>query len=162
MNRPLIISLIFWSLFVISEIEVNAQTNTEPKISGTIFFTGETYLDFEDILYIHGFIAPTSRLNRYKAFKVIYNNTIRVISITSLKFIRVDDYKLDMGQDGTIVIRNSKLKIETKTRESIEMPYFELGWILVKVKEPKSNREMELKIPFVENNELKIEKIIFD
>ncbi|MBU1095059.1 MAG: hypothetical protein CVV23_06270 [Ignavibacteriae bacterium HGW-Ignavibacteriae-2] len=162
MNRPLIISLIFWSLFVISEIEVNAQTNTEPKISGTIFFTGETYLDFEDILYIHGFIAPTSRLNRYKAFKVIYNNTIRVISITSLKFIRVDDYKLDMGQDGTIVIRNSKLKIETKTRESIEMPYFELGWILVKVKDPKSNREMELKIPFVENNELKIEKIIFD
>ena len=162
MNRPLIISLIFWSLFVISEIEVNAQTNTEPKISGTIFFTGETYLDFEDILYIHGFIAPTSRLNRYKAFKVIYNNTIRVISITSLKFIRVDDYKLDIGQDGTIVIRNSKLKIETKTRESIEMPYFELGWILVKVKDPKSNREMELKIPFVENNELKIEKIIFD
>jgi len=48
-----------------------SQQIVEKEISGTIFLDEENYIHFDDIYYIHGFIASTSRLNRYKAFKII-------------------------------------------------------------------------------------------
>lgn len=162
MAHPNKISLLFLLMLILNYSGLNAQTESEIKIPGTIFLSDETYLHFDDILYIHGFIAPTSRLNRYKAFKVFYDNTIRVISIYSLKLIRVDEFEIDIGQEGVPVVRNSILRVETKSRESFEMPYFELGWILVSAKDEESNKTIEKKIQFVSGRTLNIQKIVFD
>ena len=161
MAHPYKISL-FILLLVIIVSDLDAQAQDEIRISGTIFLSDETYLHFDDILYIHGFIAPTSRLNRYKAFKVFYDNTIRVISIYSLKLIRVDEFEIDLGQEGVPVVRNSTLRVETKSRESFEMPYFELGWVLVSLQDANTGDESERKIQFISNGKLNIQKIIFD
>ena len=162
MAPPKRISVIFFILILLASNCLSAQQTDEAKISGTIFLSDETYLHFDDILYIHGFIAPTSRLNRYKAFKVMYENSVRVISIYTLKLMRIDSYLVATGQEGTPVLRNALLRVETKSRESLEMLYFELAWVLVSTRDEKTNKITEERIPFIENGQLNIQKIIFD
>lgn len=155
--------ILFLALVIFPLISTLGQKNiSDQEIPGTIFLDGETYLQFEDILYIHGFIAPTSRLNPYKAFKIEYNNTIRVISIFSLKFIRIDKYSLGKGQDGENIIKDVVLRVETKSRLVFEVPYFELSWVLVKVRNKQTGELEERHIPFNRNGKLNIQKIIFD
>jgi hypothetical protein len=141
---------------------VFAQGKNDPSIPGTIFFQDQTYLHFDDINYIHGYIAATSRRNRYKSFKIIYQNSIRVMTIYSLKFLKVNSYKPGKGQDGEEVLNNVVLRVETKGRQVFEMPYFELGWVQVELEDPETKEPVDRRIPFFENNSLKIEKIIFD
>lgn len=154
--------VIFISIAGIGTVDISAQTRVDPPIPGTIFFDDQLYLHFEDIHYIHGYIAPTSRLNRYKSFKIIYQNSIRVMTIYSLKFMKINSFKVGIGQDDEEVIRNVTLRIETKGRQVFEMPYFELSWVLIETIDPETEELVEQKIPFLENNSLKIQKIIFD
>ncbi len=162
MANPNRISIPILLLLILNFSNITAQNDGEMKVSGTIFLGDETYLHFEDILYIHGFIAPTSRLNRYKALKVFYDNSIRVISVYSLKLIRIDEYEVAIGQEGMPVLRNSTLRVETKFRESFEMPYFELAWVLISSVDERTNKESERKIEFLKNGKLNIQKIVFD
>ena len=162
MANPNRISIPILLLLILTYSNLTAQNSGEMKVSGTIFLSDETYLHFDDMLYIHGFIAPTSRLNRYKAFKVYYENSIRIISIYSLKLIRIDEFAVDIGQEGMPVLRNSTLRVETKFRESIEMPYFELAWILISSLDERTNKVSERKIQFLKNGKLNIQKIVFD
>ncbi|MBN1299724.1 MAG: hypothetical protein JW995_00780 [Melioribacteraceae bacterium] len=141
---------------------VHSQTYNNGRISGTIFLNEEAYLHFEDIIFVHGFIAQTSRLNRVKAMRVLHNNTIRVISLNILKLFRVDEHEFGIGFEGTRVVRNSSVKIETKSRESFDTPYYELSWVLVRVFDEKTRQLVDKRIQFVENNQLNIKKIIFD
>lgn len=114
----------------------NSQTEDNNLLPGTIFFNSETYLQFDDIFYIHGSIAPTSRFNKYKSIKILHKNSIRVISLGIIKYLRVDQYKIEMSQLGNQVLRDAMIRIETKSRQTLDMPYYELEWILVKVKDP--------------------------
>lgn len=155
-----IIAIIFISC--IGSVDISAQTRVDPPIPGTIFFDDQSYLRFEDIHYIHGYIAPTSRLNRYKSFKIIYENSIRVMTIYSLKFLKINSFKAGIGQEDEEVITNVTLRVETKLRQVLEMPYFELSWVLIKTYDPETEELVEKRIPFLENNTLKIQKIIFD
>lgn len=156
------IVLLFFLLGLVFSLNTNAQNVSDQRIPGTIFLDEESYLRFEDILYIHGFIAPTSRLNRYKAFKILYNNSIRIISLYSLKFVRIDKYEVGIGLDGEPVIKNLMLRVETKNRLVLEIPYFELNWVLVKIRDSETNRLIERRILFNKNGRLNIQKIIFD
>jgi len=150
------------SISCIGLSDISAQTRVDPPIPGTIFFDDQSYLHFEDIYYIHGFIAPTSRLNRYKSFKIIYENSIRVMTIYSLKFLKINSFKVGIGQEDEEVITNVTLRVETKGRQVFEMPYFELSWVSIKTIDPETKELVEQRIPFLENNALKIQKIIFE
>ncbi|MBU0559004.1 MAG: hypothetical protein KJ799_00130 [Bacteroidetes bacterium] len=154
--------IIFTSALCILSLEIEAQAIADHPISGTIFLAGEKYLEFDDILYIHGFIAPTSRINRYKTFKILYKNKIRVISLSAIRYIRIDKFQSGLGQKGEQVIKNLSLKVETKTRTVFEMPYYELNWALVMTYDSKSGLIVERKIPFHKDGKLNIQKIVFD
>ncbi len=154
----------FLSIFILLTAQnvLFSQQIVEKEISGTIFLDEENYIHFDDIYYIHGFIASTSRLNRYKAFKIILNNTIRVIPISILKYIKVEKYQLDIGQEGTPVIKDLTLRLETKNKDLFELPYFELDWVSVKIYDVESKQFEEKRINFNENGKLNILKIVFD
>ncbi|MFC2083856.1 hypothetical protein ACFLS9_02255 [Bacteroidota bacterium] len=141
---------------------IYSQDSIENEISGTIFLEGENYLQFEDILYIHGFLAPASRLNRIKSFKVLYDNRIRVMAISMLKYLKIDEYEIGIGQDGIEVLKKIQLRVETKNRLVFDMPYFELSWTLVKIKDNETGELEEKTIPFISEGKLNIRKIIFD
>ncbi len=157
--------IVIFALILITSFgspNIFAQVRSDPPIPGTIFFEDQSYLHFEDIHFIHGYIAATSRRNRYKSFKIMYQNSIRVMTIYSLKFLKINSYKPGIGQDDQEVLNNVILRVETKGRQVFEMPYFELSWVQVKIEDPDTGELADKRIPFYENNSLKIQKIIFD
>lgn len=84
------------------------------------------------------------------------------MTIYSLKFLKINSFKAGIGQEDEEVITNVTLRVETKGRQVLEMPYFELSWVLIKTIDPETDELVEKRIPFLENNTLKIQKIIFD
>jgi len=84
------------------------------------------------------------------------------MTIYSLKFLKINSFKAGIGQEGEEVITNVSLRVETKGRQVFEMPYFELSWVLIKTYDSETKELVEKRIPFIENNTLKIQKIIFD
>ena len=150
------------TLFITLPNGNSAQTAKSVSLPGTIFFNSETYLQFDDLLFINGSIAPTSRLNKYKSIKILYENMIRVISLTVIKYLRVDQYKIKISQMGNEVLRNAMIRIETKGRQTWDIRYFELEWILVRVKDEETGEPVERKIEFVVDGKLNIKKILLD
>jgi urease gamma subunit len=156
-----ILALLLISLSVANN-NAFSQNTSSPLLSGTIFFDGETYLEFEDLLYVHGAVAPTSRLNKLKSIKIAHKNSIRVISLAIMKYLRIDNFKLEINQYGNEVLRNAQIRIETKSRHSIDMNYYELEWILIKTRSDETGKLEEKKIEFVKNGKLNIKKILLD
>ncbi len=152
---PLFISILL-SLTILSE-KIEAQ-----NVSGLIYLENGQIVECKEILRIYGLIEESNRSNNNGIFKIIYNNSIRIIPLTDLKYIRIKQYSINSNNSDFQIISNIKLQVETKRKLSFETPYHELYWISAKISDEFQGENVDEVILFTKENRLNIRMIVFD
>lgn len=140
---------------------VNIQTSGQ-RVSGIIYLENGKFIECIDIIKVAGIVEQNNRSNNNRVFKLFYENTISIIPLAQIKFIKVKEYQTAISESGISILKNIKLQIETKNKLFFETPYFELFWVTAKVYDEFAGNRLDQIILFNQNGKLNIRQIVFD